>query len=255
MRLRATGLRVRLRRTEVLHGIDLQLEAGEWLGVIGPNGAGKSTLLKALAGVVRHTGTLQVGSGPRATRIALMPQAPLLPEGMSVVEYVLLGRTVHLGWLRGETRRDRRIAAEVIGRLGLDELADRPVTSLSGGEAQRAVVARALAQQTRILLLDEPTSALDMGHQAEVLSLVDDLRRQDGISVIAAMHDLGSAARHADRLQLLAAGSTEAVGTPGQVLDPAVLTRVYRTPLDVHRLADELVVLPRRTTTTGRNTA
>jgi iron complex transport system ATP-binding protein len=255
MRLRATGLRVRLRRTEVLHGIDLRLEAGEWLGVIGPNGAGKSTLLKALAGVVRHTGTLQIGSGPRATRIALMPQAPLLPEGMSVVEYVLLGRTVHLGWLRGETRRDRRIAAEVIGRLGLDQLADRPVTSLSGGEAQRAVVARALAQQTRILLLDEPTSALDLGHQAEVLSLVDDLRRQDGISVIAAMHDLGSAARHADRLQLIAAGSTETVGTPRQVLDPAALSRVYRTPLDVHRLGDELVVLPRRTTTTGRNTA
>lgn len=255
MRLRATDLRVRLRRTEVLHGIDLQLEAGEWLGVIGPNGAGKSTLLKALAGVLRHTGTLRVGSGPRATRIALMPQAPLLPEGMSVVEYVLLGRTVHLGWLRAETRRDRRIAAEVIGRLGLDELADRPVTSLSGGEAQRAVVARALAQQTRILLLDEPTSALDPGHQVEVLSLVDDLRRQDGISVIAAMHDLGSAARHADRLQLLAAGSTEAVGTPRQVLDPVVLTRVYRTPLDVHRLAGELVVLPRPTTTTRRNTA
>lgn len=254
MRLRAAGLRVTLRHTEVLHGIDLELGAGEWLGVIGPNGAGKSTLLKALAGVLRHTGTLEIGSGPRATRIALMPQTPLLPDGMSVAEYVLLGRTVHVGWLRGETRRDRRIAAEVIGRLGLDEFADRPITSLSGGEAQRAVVARALAQQTQVLLLDEPTSALDLGHQAEVLSLVDDLRRQDGISVMAAMHDLGSAARYADRLQLLAAGSTEAVGTPTQVLDPVVLSRVYRTPLDVHRLDDELVVLPRRTTPTARNT-
>ncbi|MFA6574125.1 MAG: ABC transporter ATP-binding protein [Nocardioides sp.] len=253
MRLQATGLRVRLRRDEVLHGIDLHLEAGEWLGVIGPNGAGKSTLLKALAGVLRHTGTLEIGSGPRATQIALMPQAPLLPEGMSVVEYVLLGRTAHLGWLRGETRRDRRIAAEVIGRLRLDEFVDRPVTSLSGGEAQRAVVARALAQQTQILLLDEPTSALDLGHQAEVLSVVDELRRQDGISVIAAMHDLGSAARYADRLQLLAAGSTAAVGTPTQVLDPDVLTRVYRTPLDVHQLDGEIVVLPRRAATTGRN--
>lgn len=253
MRLRTHGLRVRVRRTEVLHGIDLHLEAGEWLGVIGPNGAGKSTLLKALAGVLRHTGTLEVGSGPRATQIALMPQTPLLPEGMSVVEYVLLGRTAHLGWLRGETRRDRRIAAEVIGRLALDEFADRPVTSLSGGEAQRAVLARALAQQTRILLLDEPTSALDLGHQAEVLSLVEELRRQDGISVVAAMHDLGSAARYADRLQLLATGSTKLVGTPTQVLDPDVLTRVYRTPLDVHRIGDELVVLPSRPATTGRN--
>ena len=253
MRLRATGLRVRLRRAEVLRGIDLHLEAGEWLGVIGPNGAGKSTLLRALAGVLRHTGTLEIGAGPRATQIALMPQTPLLPEGMSVVEYVLLGRTAHLGWLRGETRRDRRIAAEVIGRLRLEEFADRPVTSLSGGEAERAVVARALAQQTQVLLLDEPTSALDLGHQAEVLSVVDELRRQDGISVIAAMHDLGSAARYADRLQLLAAGSTEAVGTPAQVLDPDVLTRVYRTPLDVHQLDGEFVVLPRRADSTGRN--
>jgi iron complex transport system ATP-binding protein len=253
MRLHATGLRVRLRRSEVLHGIDLHLQAGEWLGVIGPNGAGKSTLLKALAGVLPHTGTLKIGPGPRATQIALMPQTPLLPEGMSVAEYVLLGRTAHLGWLRGETRRDRRIAAEVLGRLQLAEFADRPVTSLSGGEAQRALVARALAQQTQILLLDEPTSALDLGHQAEVLSMVDELRRHDGISVIAAMHDLGSAARYADRLQLLAAGSTEAVGTPEQVLDPDVLTRVYRTAIDVHQLDGELVVLPRRTAPTGRN--
>jgi iron complex transport system ATP-binding protein len=253
MRLRATGLGVRLRNLEVLHGIDLHLEAGEWLGVIGPNGAGKSTLLKALAGVLRHTGTLEIGSGPRATQIALMPQTPLLPEGMSVVEYVLLGRTAHLGWLRGESRRDRRVAADVIGRLGLGDFAERPVTLLSGGEAQRAVVARALAQQTRILLLDEPTSALDLGHQAEVLSLVDQLRREDGISVIAAMHDLGSAARYADRLQLLAAGKTEAVGIPVHVLDSEVLTRVYRTPLEVHRLAGELVVLPHRVPTTGRN--
>ncbi|GAB3016538.1 cobalamin/Fe3+-siderophore ABC transporter ATP-binding protein [Nocardioides flavus (ex Wang et al. 2016)] len=250
MRLRATGLGVRLRRTDVLRDIDLHLEAGEWLGVIGPNGAGKSTLLKALAGVLRHTGTLEVGSGPRARRVGLMPQNPLLPEGMSVVEYVLLGRTAHLGWLRGETRRDRRVAADVIGRLGLDELADRPVTSLSGGEAQRAVVARALAQQTQVLLLDEPTSALDLGHQVDVLRLVDELRRQDDISVIAAMHDLGSAARYADRLQLLAAGSTDAVGTPRQVLDPDVLSRVYRTSLDVHQLDGELVVLPRRKATT-----
>ena len=250
--LLATGIHTRLHGKEILHGIDLHLDAGEWLGVIGPNGAGKSTLLKSLAGVLKHEGTVDIGGAPRATRIALMPQSPLLPEGMTVAEYVLLGRTAHLGWLRHESRRDRRIAAEVIERLHLEEFASRPVTTLSGGEAQRAVVARALAQQTQVLLLDEPTSALDLGHQAEVLQLVDELRRADGISVIAAMHDLGSAARHADRLQLLADGRTEAVGTPAQVLVPETLSRVYRAPLDVHHLAGEIVVLPRRTSPLGR---
>ena len=115
------------------------------------------------------------------------------------------------------------------------------------------MVARALAQQTPVLLLDEPTSALDVGHQVEVLRLVDELRRQDGISVIAAMHDLGSAARYADRLHLLADGRTRAVGPPGEVLDPHILSEVYRTPLDVHRIENELVVLPHLSAATGRN--
>jgi iron complex transport system ATP-binding protein len=244
--LRARGLGVTRGGTQVLRDVQLDLRAGEWLGVIGPNGAGKSTLLGALAGLVRSDGQVRTGDGrrPRATDLALMPQVPELPPGMSVAEYVLVGRTPHLRWLQGESRRDREVVVDVLRRLGLVEFARRPVRSLSGGEAQRVCVARALAQQAPILLLDEPTSALDMGHQVEVLDLVDQLRRSDGLSVVAAMHDLGTAARYSDRLLLLDQGAEVAVGEPEQVLEPRVLSRVYGSELEVHRVRDELVVLP-----------
>jgi len=147
--------------TEALRGVDLHLAAGEWLGLIGPNGAGKSTLLRAIAGLVAHEGTvaLDCGRRPSGVDVALVPQIPILPEGMTVAEYALLGRSPHLGWLAVESRRDRRIVSEVLERLELRDFADRPVTHLSGGETQRVVLARALTQQAPILLLDEPTSA------------------------------------------------------------------------------------------------
>ena len=170
--------------TPVIGPIDLSIERGSWLGLIGPNGAGKTTLLRSMAGLVDHRGRIELGDGsvPSATDIAVVPQSPLLPPGMTVVEYVLLGRTAHLGWLSRESAADRRIAADVVDRLDLGRFAARFVSELSGGEAQRVVVARALAQQAPILLLDEPTSALDLGHQEEVLELVDELRRNDGLT-------------------------------------------------------------------------
>lgn len=244
--LRAEKLRVSLRRTEILHGIDLDLHQGEWLGIIGPNGSGKSTLLGALAGVRRHSGrlTLATGAAPRARDISLMPQNPLLPAGMSVAEYILMGRTAHLRWLAQESQRDRDIVVGVVHRLGLEEFAERLVTDLSGGEAQRVVVARALAQQAPILLLDEPTSALDIGHQAAVLELVDELRRADGLTVVAAMHDLGTAAHFSDRLMLLDQGRVVSVGPPREVLDPEIVSRVYGARLEVHDVDGRVVVLP-----------
>jgi iron complex transport system ATP-binding protein len=229
-----------------LADVDLELRTGEWLGVIGPNGAGKSTLLRTLAGLTDHRGSIRLADGraPAAADVSLMPQTPLLPEGMSVIEYVLIGRTAHLGWLARESRADRDIAVSVLRRLGLHDFAERPVRALSGGEAQRVVVARALAQQAPIMLMDEPTSALDLGHQVGVLELVDDLRRHDGLGVIAAMHDLTTAARFADRLILLDQGRVVAAGTPVTVLDPDLLTRVYATPLTVRVIDGERVVLP-----------
>ena len=239
-------LHVTFDETEALRGVDLHLAAGEWLGLIGPNGAGKSTLLRAIAGLVAHEGTvaLDCGRRPSGIDVALVPQIPILPEGMTVAEYALLGRSPHLGWLAVESRRDRRIVSEVLERLELQDFADRPVTHLSGGETQRVVLARALTQQAPILLLDEPTSALDLGHRDAVLELIDSLRRSDGISVIAAMHDLGTAARFADRLALIDRGRIVADGPPRGVLAPGRLSDVYATPLSVHTIDGEIVVLP-----------
>ncbi len=244
--LRVHDLRVAYDGTEVLRGIDLELRTGEWLGLIGPNGSGKSTLLRALVGLVPSTGAVELGQGgrPGPTDLSLMPQSPELPPGMTVVEYVLLGRTAHLGWLRQESAADRRIATDVLRRLGLASFAGRPVLQLSGGEAQRVVIARALAQQSPVLLLDEPTSALDVGHQVEVLELVDELRHEDGLTVVAAMHDLGTAARYSDRLALLDRGSLAAVGAPREVLEQDLVSRVYGHPVRVHELDGHLVVVP-----------
>ena len=244
--LRVRDLRVVYDGTEVLSGTDLDLRAGEWLGLIGPNGSGKSTLLRALVGLVPSTGTVELGTGspPGPTDLSHMPQNPELPPGMTVVEYVLLGRTAHVGWLRSESATDRKVATDVLRRLGLTSFAGRSVRRLSGGEAQRVVIARALAQQSPVLLLDEPTSALDLGHQVEVLELVDELRREDGLTVVAAMHHLDSAARYSDRLALLDRGQLVALGTPAEVLEPTLLSRVYGHPVHVHEVAGDLVVVP-----------
>ena len=244
--LTCRDVRVSFRGAEALRGVGLRLGAGEWLGLIGPNGAGKSTLLRAIAGLVGHEGTVILANGrrPAGTDVALVPQIPILPEGMTVAEYALLGRSPHLGWLAVESRRDRQIVASVLERLDLQPFADRPVTHLSGGETQRVVLARALVQQAPILLLDEPTSALDLGHRDAVLELIDQLRRSDGISVIAAMHDLGTAARFADRLALIDSGRIVADGPPRSVLTPGRLSDVYATRLSVHTVDGEIVVLP-----------
>ena len=230
----------------VLADVSFDLGAGEWLSLIGPNGAGKTTLLRAIAGLVDHDGAIELGDGstPTPLDIALVPQSPVLPPGMTVAEYVLIGRTAHLGWFAHESKRDRDLVAATLRRLDLAAFGERFVTELSGGEAQRVVVARALVQQSPIVLLDEPTTALDLGHQTAVLEMIDDLRKADGISVIAAMHDLSHAARFADRLLLLGEGSVAAHGRPADVLDEHLLSTVYATPLRIREIEGELLVLP-----------
>ncbi|WP_420434694.1 ABC transporter ATP-binding protein [Candidatus Poriferisocius sp.] len=244
--LSCRDVQVSFRHQEVVCGVDLELGNGEWLGIIGPNGAGKSTLLRSIVGLIDFDGTVDLGDGraPGATDVALVPQFPELPKGMTVAEYVLLGRTAHLGWLARESRADRQIVSSVLHRLELGEFADRLVSTLSGGEAQQVVVARALAQQCPVLLLDEPTSALDLGHQVSVLELVDDLRRTEGLSVLAAMHDLSAAGRFADRLILIDHGRIVAQGCPDEVLRSDLLSAVYGTSLTVQSIDGELVVLP-----------
>ena len=234
-RVEVVGLSASYGRTRVLDSVRLTVEPGGWLAIIGPNGSGKSTLLRSILGFHAHEGLVRVDGVPtsgvprreRARILAYAPQTPVLPEGVTTGEYVTLGRTPHRPLLSAPRGIDRQVVADVMQRLGLDPLADRPLATLSGGEQQRAVLARALAQQPRVLLLDEPTGALDLGHAQQVLDLVDDLRRQDGLTVLSTLHDLTLAGQYADRLALLSRGRVAAEGSPAEVLTAAALQTHY----------------------------
>jgi iron complex transport system ATP-binding protein len=171
---------------------------------------------------------------------------------MTVAEYVLLGRTPHLGPLAKEGARDREAAARSLQRLDLLPFAARRLGTLSGGEKQRVVVARALAQEARIVLLDEPTAALDIGHQQQALDLLDGLREESGLTLVAAMHDLTLAAQYADRMVLLDAGRVVADGSPADVLTEALIAEHYGASIDVVPVGDRLAVVPRRAGPVGR---
>ncbi|WP_163511064.1 ABC transporter ATP-binding protein [Fodinicola acaciae] len=235
MKVEISGLSVALSKATVLRDVDVSVPAGSWLGLIGPNGAGKSTLLRALLGLVPSTGRILLGgkeigslrARERARLVAYAPQSPLLPTGMSVLDYTLLGRTPYQSLLGAPGRSDRVLADGILRRLDLDGLGGRPLQTLSGGERQRVVLARALAQQPSLLLLDEPTASLDLGHAQAVLELVDRLRVEDGITVVSALHDLSLAAQYPVSLVLLAGGSVVATGRPSAVLTAESLATYY----------------------------
>ena len=249
----ARDLRVTRGRREVVHGVSLEVPAGAWLSIVGPNGAGKSSMLLAIAGLLPASGTVTLDGRSlrdlpvraRARMVALVPQQPVVPESLTVAEYVLLGRTPHLSLFGSEARSDHVLADTVLGKVDLAWASDRLVSTLSGGEFHRAVVGRALAQEAPMLLLDEPTSGLDLGHQVQVLELVNGLRRTDGLTVVSAMHDLTLAARYSDRIALLVEGELVAEGTPVEVLRADVLERRYGVPVHVLRgPGGELIVVP-----------
>lgn len=255
MRLEVDAVSVSYDGIDAVSAVSIAIPDGGWLGLIGPNGSGKTSLLRAVAGLVGYAGSIayggqQVASAHRrriARIVAYVPQRPLLPAQMTVREYVLLGRTPHISFFGTESLHDRNVASEVIGRLELEPFAGRALESLSGGEAQRAVLARALAQQAPVLLLDEPTAALDIGHGQKVLELVDELRSERDLTVISSMHDLTLAGQFADRLALLAGGRLLATGGVREVLSERVLARHYGAELRV--LEDGsggVAVLPRR---------
>jgi len=238
----------------VVVDVDLAVEPGDWVAVVGPNGAGKTSLLLALAGLLSATGRLRVGgldpghaSRRRMARVvALMPQRPVVPEGISVRELVALGRTPYLRRFGTETSADRDAVERTIERLELGALADRPALSVSGGELQRVVLARSLAQEPRVLLLDEPTSALDIGHQQSVLDLVSTMRLQDELTVVAAMHDLTLAGQYGRRVVLMHRGQVVADASPAEVLQPARLAEVYDARVEVLHREGGPAVLPVR---------
>lgn len=232
------------------------VEAGEWLGLIGPNGAGKSSLLRAIAGLVPSSGEIEVdgrslGAMPareRARHVAYVAQSPITPADMTAFDYALLGRWPYVGRLGAETAHDRRVVGDVLERLRLVEFRARPLGELSGGERQRVVLARALAQETSVLLLDEPTSALDIGHQQQALELVTELRCHQQLTVLAAMHDLTLAGTYSDRLVMLDEGAVIASGTASDVLTAERLGQVYHACVTVDIDPDDgaVIVVPRR---------
>ena len=239
--VRLAGVSVSYDGVRVVHELSIDVPSGEWLALIGPNGAGKTTVLRAIARLAHFEGVISIddqnvlsmGARDVARRVALLLQEPQMPDSMSVSQYVLLGRSPHLAYLGKEGARDRRIVADVLGRLSLDEFAARPLGHLSGGERQRAAIARALAQQAPVLLIDEPTTSLDVGRQQAVLELIDELRKEQGLTVIAAMHELTLAGQYADRLALMAAGRIVAVGPAAEILTEPVISEHYRANVRV----------------------
>jgi iron complex transport system ATP-binding protein len=256
--LAATGVSFAYSTLTTLSDIDFVLECGALRGLIGPNGSGKTTLLKLLTGILpparglveyQKTDLRTLTRREIARQIALVPQELNVQFGFTVRQMVMLGRTPHVGALAGPTHKDREIVQAVIALTEIEDLADRVVTELSGGEQQRVVIAMALAQQPQVLLLDEPTVHLDINHQIEILDLVRKLNRERGLTVLATMHDLNLAALYFDDLVMLEKGRIVAQGKAREVLDPERIRAVFHTtvliqPHPVRADAPQIILVP-----------
>ena len=225
----------------VLAGVDLELHAGELLGLVGPNGAGKTTLLRAATALVPLAGgriaihgrsVLDTGRRELARSVAVVQQLPEAPATMLVAELVLLGRNPHLGLLGRESAHDYAVAQDAMRRAGCERFAERPLGTLSGGERRRAFIARSLAQQPALLLLDEPTANLDPEAQGETFELLRELAA-GGVGVLAVVHDLTLAAAYCDRIALLHTGRIVASGAPKEALTAQTVARVYGSRVTV----------------------
>jgi iron complex transport system ATP-binding protein len=234
MELRATDLVFAYGKPEVLRGVSLTARTGERVGILGPNGCGKSTLLKCLnrklsprSGKVALDGEdlARMDRAAIARQIGAVPQSASIPYPFSVAEVVLMGRHIHAR--RGFTRDDHRAVQEALARVGLAFLAERSVMELSGGEFQRVLIARALAQESAFLLLDEPTLHLDPAHQLELMDLLTDLTRVHGLGVVMSTHDMSLALNDLDDVLVMKAGRIVAAGAPSEVLCPESLREAY----------------------------
>ncbi|HUI89968.1 MAG TPA: heme ABC transporter ATP-binding protein [Anaerolineales bacterium] len=253
--LKIKELSVSYGRRMVLHQVSLDVKSGQVLALIGPNGAGKSTLIRAVSGVIPAQGGSVRTNGDdfhslppmqRAKYLAVVPQAVSLPPAFTVWETVLMGRTPYLGFIGQTSQADEEMARRALTRVAALALADRRVGELSGGEAQRVLLARALCQSTPIMLLDEPTAHLDLQYQVSLLKLIRDLAHQDQLAVLIALHDLNLAARYSDRIALMVAGEIQAVGLPGEVLTPELISQAYGLPVQVlrHPFINVPLILP-----------
>ena len=240
--LSSIDVSVKLGGAPVLRDVSFEAKPGELSGLIGPNGAGKSTLLRVLSGLLRpdsgsvmlgETSLSKVNAHERARRIAFMPQHDAA-HPFTALETVLMGRYAHLGRFELEGRLDLEIAREAMARTETARFASRQLDRLSGGERQRVILARALAQQARIILLDEPSASLDLRHR---LSMMETLRSEVAnrdVAVVVALHDVSLAGSYCDKVTMLANGMTVAEGRPAEVLTPENLRCVFGVETAVH---------------------
>jgi iron complex transport system ATP-binding protein len=240
--LQIQSLSVHYGSRQILYNLDLTVQPGEILAVVGPNGAGKSTLIRAASGVLRPSSGRVVVNGfdlaalndtQRARRLAVVPQDNQLPATFSVYQTVLLGRTPYLNWLGHSGPSDHAMTQLALEQTQMSAFAKRLVGDLSGGEKQRVLLARALAQDAPLLLLDEPTTYLDMQHQSSLLNLIRKLSQEKSLAVLIVLHDLNLASLYANRVALLVDGKLQAMGNPEQVLTSETLSAVYHVPVHV----------------------
>jgi iron complex transport system ATP-binding protein len=240
-----------------LERIALEVHNGELLTIAGPNGCGKTTLLRAASGVLAPISgcakspsqTQPMHKLPpekRARLLAVVPQMAGLPTGFTVAEAVMLGRISFHGWFGPETAADREAVRSALAAVGLESISGQSVETLSGGTAQRVLIARALAQGASILLMDEPTAHLDIRYQIETLTLLRRFARERGHAVVAAMHDLNLVARFADRVALLSGGRLVCCGSPKTALTAGILSPLFHHPMQVipHPLYGYPLILP-----------
>src|SRR6266480_2141684 len=252
--LEVNGVTFGYERAPLLYDVQLLVHKGEMVGLLGPNGSGKTTLLRLVSGVLLpQQGTVVLDGRPLqdwgrrgvARNMAVVPQELHVPFAFTVEQMVSLGRTPYINWLGSRSSKDDNIVQDAMRATDVIPLAKRIFNELSGGERQRVMVAMALAQQPKLLLLDEPTAHLDIKYQIDILELVQRLNRERGVTVIAAMHDLNLAARCFPRLLLFQRGIV-ADAAPAEVLEPGVLRRVYGVNVQVGILrgAEHISVLP-----------
>jgi ABC-type cobalamin/Fe3+-siderophores transport system ATPase subunit len=253
--LKIKGLSVSYGTRRVLNNVSLEVQPGEILSLIGPNGAGKSTLIRATSGVIPVQGGkvdvngddyLSFSAMKRARYLAVVPQAVSLPPAFTVWETVLLGRTPYLNFLGQVSNKDEEIVRSALQKVDALSLTERRVGELSGGEQQRVLLARALAQSTPVMLLDEPTVHLDLQYQVNLMQTIRTLVQTENLAVLIAIHDLNLAARYSDRVVLLVDGEIKAAGTVRQVITPETIAMAYHLPVQVipHPFADAPLVLP-----------
>jgi iron complex transport system ATP-binding protein len=238
--LQVQDLRFAYPRQPVLHGVSMELAAGEVVALLGPNGSGKSTVIRLLLGELRGQGRIEwAGKSLRAWRrrdlareVAYLPQTPAYEPGQRVSEALRLGRAPYWSGFGIESQHDVDVVEQTAKHMGLEELLDRSMDEISGGQRQMVFVGRALVQEPRALLLDEPNTFLDLRHQVELCRLLRSTARQRSIGVLMASHDLNMATAFADRLILLHQGTVAAAGVPEAVLRPEILSRVYEVHIE-----------------------